>query len=400
MTKTKKTIVAVLAIFAVGATAAAGMAMSKSNAHMAFADTASVREATSVAGSVDNPVAAIAGVNTISNMVVGGNAEMGFKELVYYMTFTPANSGSYTFTHSNPDIGVGEISSATDVPYGEWNEDYTVYSIELTAGVEYTILVNNYDWNVDLTNYEVGSEYTLAAPATITIAYASAAAGSSSDNALAYTVGDTILVSAGHDPVWYTYNAASLGKCYLISMSGTATAYISGRGGLTQVATATNGKGDIEKNNTIYLCVTPTATEAAKVQVLLASEQTTGSCIVTAAAIPENKEVGNGTWYMYEATADGTAALTATDNAPTVVTEEETVKLCGTVEVYEGYTLIGTLSDGAYVPATLPAEGETVPTYTNVTLTANKTYYFYAPAYEHVADDGTIVEILSKLVIA
>ncbi len=402
MTKTKKTVAALLAVLAVGATAAAGVAITR-NQSTAFAGTDAV-SATPVAGSEESPVAAVAGVNTISKMVVGGNAEMDYKELVYYMTFTPANSGMYNFTHSNPDIGVGEISSATDVPYGDWNEDLTVYSVELTANIEYTILVNNFDWTVVLDSYELGAEYTLAAPETITIAYASEAAGSTRDNALTYNVGDTILVSAGHAPVWYSFSGVADTNYYLISLQGTASVNYVFRNNLVKLTEVTENYSEFARTGNLYICVTPTEAEPAEIQILDQSKQTTGSCIVTAAAIPEDGIVGDGVWYTYTAAAGVAASVVPTADAYVVQTEEGAVTLCGTVEVYEGYTHIGTLTNGSYVPAALPAEGEEVPSYTNVTLTEGKTYAFYAPkyVYQESNEQGEIiltVDVYSKLTI-
>jgi len=403
MTKTKKTVAALLAVLAVGATAAAGAAITR-NQSTAFAGTDAVSEVTPVAGSKENPVAAVAGANTISKMVVGGNAEMGYKELVYYMTFTPANSGMYNFTHSNPDIGVGEISSATDVPYGDWNEDLTVYSVELTANIEYTILVNNFDWNVVLDSYELGAEYALAAPETITIAYASEAAGSTRDNALPYNVGDTILVSAGHAPVWYSFSGVADTNYYLISLKGTASVNYVFRNNLYTLTEVTENYSEFARTGNLYICVTPTATQSAEIQILDQSKQTAGSCIVTAAAIPDDGIVGDGVWYTYTAAVNGSAALAPTADAYVVETEEGTVTLCGNVEVYEEYTHIGTLTNGAYVPAALPAEGEEVPSYANVTLTEGKTYRFYAPkyVYQESNEQGEIIltiDVYSKLTI-
>lgn len=348
MTKSKK-LVALLAVFAMGATAAAGVAMSRNFSGAAFADTG-VEDEVTVAGSVDNPVKAVEGVNTIKYMVVDGDAEWGyFKELVYYMTFTPAKSGVYNFTHSNPDVGVGQIYSETQYPDGEWDDSWTVYSTELTANVEYTIIVNNFDWMVDLTDYEVGSEYQLATAETITIAYGSAAEGSTWETAIPYTVGETIYVPQGHDAVWYSYNAASLGYCYLIAMDGTATAYISGRSGLTQIATVTDGFDRVARESIVYISVTPSAESNAEVQVLVEDEQSAGSCIISAIAINKGEtQVGDGKWYTYTAG------------------ENEKVTLTGNVDVYvyAGYNSIGGLYEGK-----------------EIELTAGVTYNFFAPAY-------------------
>lgn len=401
MTKTK--IVALLAIFAVSATAAAGIAMSRNFRDTAvFADTASVVDETAIPGSEENPVLAKAGVNTIEKMVVGGNAEMGFKELVYYMTFTPAESGVYSFTQSNVDIGVGNIESQTEAPFGEFNDDWTVYSVELTKGVEYTVIINDFDWMVDLTDYEVGTYYELAEPATITIAYASAAEGSSRDNALPYIVGTTIIVPQGHDPVWYSFEATGV-NYYLIALGGEAAVYEELFGDINEIANANSGYSEFSYDYIAYICVTPTANESAEVQVLDVAEQTAGSCIVTAEALPENHEIGDGKWYTYTVGASNeTASLTPAEGAIVIEDENGSHTLCGTVSVYEGYTFIGTLSNGVFTPAVLPAteEGEAIPTYANVELAAGKTYHFYAENSEYVEDDGMVVEILSKLVIA
>lgn len=348
MTKSKK-LVALLAVFAMGATAVAGVAMGTNFHGAAFADTGVEDEVTAVPGSEEAPVTAVEGVNTISYMVVGGNAEMGFKELVYYMTFTPANSGVYSFTHSNPDVGVGQIYSENDYPDGEWDDSWTVYSAELIKNVEYTLIVNNFDWSVNVDELEVGTEYELTPAETITIAYGSAAAGSTWENAIPYTVGDTMYVSQGHDAVWYSYNAASLGGCYLIAMDGTATAYVSGRGGLSQIATATDGVGNIEENTTVYVSVTPSAESNAQVQILVKDEQSAGSCIVTAIEIGTGAtQVGDGKWYTYTAG------------------ENEKVTLTGDVdvEVFADYNRADYLWDGK-----------------EIELTAGVTYNFFAPAY-------------------
>ena len=368
MTKSKK-IVALLAVFAMGATAAAGVAMSRNFHGAAFADTGVEDEVTVVPGSEESPVTAVEGVNTIEYMVVGGNAEMDYKELVYYMTFTPAKSGVYDFTHSNPDVGVGQIYSESQYPDGEWDDNWTVYSVELTADVEYTLIVNNFDYMVDLTEYEVGSEYELTPAETITIAYGSAAAGSTWESAIPYTVGETMYVSQGHDAVWYSYNAASLGSCYLIAMDGTATAYISGRGGLTQIATATDGFDEITRESIVYICVTPSAEKNAEVQVLVKDKQSAGSCIITAIVINNGEtQVGDGKWYRY--TAGENEKVTLTGNVD--------------VEVFADYNRVDYLWEGK-----------------EVELTAGVTYNFYAPAYSGYDEEtGETYPLYSTLTIS
>ena len=412
MTKTKKTVAAILAVCAVSATAVAGTSMSNLlRGTTVFANTAVVSETTAVKGSEEKPALAEAGVNTISYMVVGGNAEMGYKELVYYMQFTPAESGLYEFTHSNPDIGIGDIYSETDAPYGEWNDDFTVFSVELTKGVEYTFVVNNFDWMLDLSGETVGAEYNLEVPATITIKCASAAAGSSRDNAIPCKLDGTIIVPKGHDPVWYSYTGEADSSYYVIVSSGSAQI----RRNFTTV-TVTNGYREYSGTVTCYICAIPTETESAEIQLLDASEQSEGTCIVTAEALPANHEVGGGVWYEYTVgNTDETASLKPVEGAYVVenknedeegnVTVEKTT-LCGTVAVYEGYKYVGTLSDGVFTPAVLPKveEGQEVPTYSDVTLSAGKTYHFYAPAYEYKVTDENgdvvqVIEILSSLII-
>ncbi|MDE6075792.1 MAG: hypothetical protein K2G26_05080 [Clostridia bacterium] len=348
MTKTKK-IVALLAVFAMGATAAAGVAMSRNfSSSAAFADTG-VEDEVTVAGSADNPVKAVEGVNTIEHMVVDGDAEWGyFKELVYYMTFTPANSGVYSFTHSNPDVGVDQIYSETQYPDGEWDDSWTVYSAELTANVEYTLIVKNFDWMVDLTDYEVGSEYELTPAETITIAYASAAEGSTWETAIPYTVGETIYVAQGHDAVWYSFEATGT-DYYLIALGGSAAAYEEFIGDLDELSTVTSNYDTFKSNDVVYICVTPSAESNAEVQVLVKDEQSDGSCIVETIEIGKGEtQVGDGKWYTYTAG------------------ENEKVTLTGNVDVYvyAGYNSIGGLYEGK-----------------EIELTAGVTYNFFAPAY-------------------
>lgn len=276
------------------------------------------------------------------------------------MTFTPANSGVYTFTHSNPDIGVGNIESAIEAPYGDWSDDFTIYSVELTKDVVYTVLINDFDWTLDLNDYELGSEYTLATPATITVAYASAAAGSTSETALPYTVGSTIIVPQGHDAVWYTFTSTST-DYYLIALGGKAEEYVESRYGLEIDKTAENGYVEFTGEDVVYICVTPTATSAAEVQVLVKNEQEAGECIVTAVALPADGAVGDNKWYTYTAG------------------ENEKVTLTGNVSVgvYAGYNKVDTLNgDDEFA------------------LTAGVTYNFFAPLYKEYdegEEDGHII---------
>lgn len=378
--KTKK-MIALLALGAVATTAAAtGIALNR-NGIAVFADAVSSAEDSAIVGSEENPALAIAGENTISDMVVGGNAEMGYKELVYYMSFTPANSGVYTFTHSNPDVGVADINSDYDYPYGDWNDGWDVFSVELTADVTYTVLINNFDWTVDLTDYEVGDTYTLASPETITIVNTSVAAGSSRDNALAYNVGDTIIVPQGHDPVWYSFVGNSEENYYVIVNSGSAAV----RKNL-KTTTITNGYVLYSGSGTYYICATPTDTAAAEVKVLVAEKQSEGSCIVTAVELPADRVVGDNNWYTYTVgEEDETVSVNPTADAYVVVEEHEDEDgnlvtteyvLSGSVDVYDGYTFVGSISDEA-----------------SLTLEAGKTYHFYAPAYvyEESDEEGNII---------
>lgn len=348
MTKSKK-IVALLAVLAMGATAAAGVAMSANFHGAAFADTGVEDEVEAVPGSEEAPVTAIEGVNTINYMVVGGNEEMGFKELVYYMTFTPANNGVYSFTHSNPDVGIGQIYSENDYPDGEWDDSWTVYSVELIKDVEYTLIVNNFDWSVDLTDKEEGTEYELTPAETITIAYGSAAAGSTWESAIPYTVGETMYVSQGHAAVWYSFEVTELTRFYLISCGGKAEEYYETREGLELDKTAENGYEEFNGEDVVYICVTPSAESNAEVQVLVKSEQSAGTCIITAIEINAGAtQVGDGKWYTYTAG------------------ENEKVTLTGDVdvEVFAGYNRVDYLWEGK-----------------EIELTAGVTYNFFAPAY-------------------
>lgn len=375
MRYTKKTVsFLTLSVCAAGATAVALAA--SNNFRTAFADDGYEDEPVYITGSAENPAQAHAGVNEISYMVVDGNPEMGFAELTYYMSFTPANTGLYTFTHSNPDIGVGDIYGDYDYPYGEWNDDFTVYSVELTAEENYTVLVSNYDWSVDLTGYEAGAKYVLAQPETITVAYASAAQGSTSENALPYTVGDKIIVPEGHDDVWYTCTAEAGADYYLVAVSGSAKVYSKGRTTLKLEASATDNYDSLKGVNTLYICVTPAETGSAEVQILIKDKQTDGSCIVTAIGIDGTAQVGGGNWYNYTAAEDATAALSGE----------------ASVDVYEGYVYIGTLYNGLFVAAS--AEGESAAT---VALTAGKSYNFYAPAYED--EEGSAIVSSLEIVL-
>lgn len=395
--KTKK-LLALLAVGAVMTTAAAGVAMSRNfHSAAAFADTEIEGEVTGVPGSQLNPVSAIEGVNEISKMVVKDNKMLNYKELVYYMTFKPAKTGVYAFTHSNPDVGVSEIYSTEETTYGEWDDTFSVYSVELTKDVTYTVVINNFDWTVDLTNYEDGAEYTLPIAATITVAYKGAAAGSTMETALPYTVGDTMYVQGNRD-VWYKFTAETGTDYYLISFSGDAVAYNDFDGYLDEAATVTSNYKVFTGIFDVYIRVTPAADGYTQAQVLEVSKQSAGSCIATAQAIPENGVVGDGKWYTYTVgDSDVTLSLTPIDNAPVIVTEykddegnvvfTDTYTLVGSVSVYNGCTLVDTLFDG-----------------TSITLEANTTYKFFAPAdvYQTWNDEGEVVKeynIQSKLVI-
>lgn len=367
MTKTKK-LVALLAVFAMGATAAAGVAMSTNFHGAAFADTGVEDEVEVIPGSEKAPVTAVEGVNTIEYMVVGGNAEMGFKELNYYMTFTPANSGVYSFTHSNPDVGVGQIYSENDYPDGEWDDSWTVYSVELTAGVEYTLIVNDFDWSVDLEELEVGTKYELTPAETITIAYGSAADGSTKESAIPYTVGDTIYVSQGHAAVWYWFTPADT-TYYLIAMGGNAVAYEDLFGELYELKNVTSNYDEIIAYGNVYICVTPSAESSAEVQVLVKSEQKAGDCIAEAITINAGAtQVGDGKWYRYTAG------------------ENEKVTLTGDVdvEVFAGYNRVDYLWEGK-----------------EIELTAGVTYNFFAPAYSGYDEEtGETYPLYSTLTIS
>lgn len=80
MTKTKKKVVALLAIFAIGATAAAGVAMS-AGYRATFADTEIGGEVTAAPGTEENPVTAITGVNTINKLYVRQTPKWEIKSL-------------------------------------------------------------------------------------------------------------------------------------------------------------------------------------------------------------------------------------------------------------------------------------------------------------------------------
>ncbi|MDE7400687.1 MAG: hypothetical protein K2N17_01400 [Clostridia bacterium] len=367
MTKTKK-LVALLAVFAMGATAAAGVAMSTNFHGAAFADTGVEDEVEVIPGSEEAPVTAIEGVNTIEYMVVGGNAEMGFKELNYYMTFTPANSGVYDFTHSNPDVGVGQIYSENQYPDGVWDDSWTVYSVELTAGVEYTLIVNDFDWSVNLDELEVGTKYELTPAETITIAYGSAAAGSTSETAIPYTLGDTIYVPQGHAAVWYSFEATGT-DYYLISMGGKAEAYEDVYGFLLDLKSVTSNYDEFTAYGKVCICVTPSAESNAEVQVLVKDEQSAGSCIVRAIGINKGEtQVGDGKWYTYTAK------------------ENEKVTLTGNVdvEVFAGYNRVDYLWEGK-----------------EIELTAGVTYNFFAPAYSGYDEEtGETYPLYSTLTIS
>lgn len=398
MTKTKKmTLVALMAAGAIGMTTIAGLSLNKSFRGLsAYAGTSAVTEAPE--GSRDNPAPVKTGKNVITEMVVNDNKMLNYKELVYYMTFTPAQSGLYTFTHDNIDVGVGEIYSEDETTYGEWNDDFTVYSVELTADATYTVIVNNFDWMLDLTDYEDGAEYTLPVPATITVAYEGAAAGSSKDSALSYTVGDTMFVQ-GNSSVWYTFTPETSTEYYFIAFGGTAVAYIENRDGeLVEKANVASNFEKFTVEDVAYVCVTPEAGNYTRVQVLEADKQTNGSCIATAEAIPANGVVGGGNWYKYTVgDSDVTVSLTPTDDAYEVVKEYKDAE--GNVVFTDRYTVVGTVS--VYVNCDLVT---TLYDGASLTLEAGKTYYFFAPddVYQDWDDDGNVtveVAIQSKLVI-
>ena len=394
--KTKK-LLALLAVGAVMTTAAAGIAISRNfSSAAAFAET-ETEEVTGVPGSFTNPVAVKDGANEIKKMVVKDNKMLNNKELVYYMTFKPAKTGVYSFTHSNPDVGVSEIYSTEETTYGEWDETFSVYSVELTEDVTYTVVINYFDWTINLTNYEDGAEYTLPTAATITVAYKGAAAGSTMETALPYTVGDTMYVQGNRD-VWYKFTAETGTNYYLISFGGDAVAYNDYDGYLDEAATVTSNYKVFTGMFDVYIRVTPSADGYTQAQVLEVSKQSAGSCIATAQAIPENGVVGDGKWYSYKVgDSDVTVSLTPIDNAPVIVTEykdeegnvvfTDTYTIVGTVSVYNGCTLVDTLFDGA-----------------SLTLEANTTYKFFAPAdvYQQWNEEGEVVKeynVQSKLVI-
>lgn len=342
-------------------------------------------EVTSPAGAEDNPVAAVAGENTLSYMVVGGNAEMGFKELAYYMTFTPNSTGDYTFTHSSDDIGVADVVSDSGWAYGDWNNDYTVYTVSLVANTQYTILVSSFDWTIDLTDYEVGGVYNFASPYTITIAYASSTPGTAQDNALAYNIGDTILVSNSSPTVWYSFTLNEETNIYLIAFGGTVNVY---RGGRTTsfVFSKTNSIEDRSLvSGTYYVSVTPDEDSDATAQILLKDEQSSGSCVATAIELTGNTQVGGtlveseeegaedtyrGNWYKYTATADGTLTLSVTEAT-------EGVSVSASVDVYVGFVYSESLYASTYVE---DGEEEAADSDT-LTLTSGVTYYFYVAPY-------------------
>lgn len=395
--KTKK-MLALLAVGAVMTTAAAGVAMSRNfSSAAAFADSETEDVVTAVPGSEESPVTAIEGENTIEKMIVKENPEASVKELVYYMTFTPAKTGLYSFAQSDYNVVVGEIYSETDLPYGDWNENMTVYTVELTENIPYTVLVINYDWEIDLTGYEVGSEYKLPVAATITIGYKGVAAGRTWQNAIPYNVGDSIIVQGNKD-VWYSFTGVADTEYYFISMQGTASVYYVTRGTIVLMAEATNGYKTISRASTLYIHVTPSEDSFVEVQVLEESKQTAGSCIVTAEAIPENGVVGGGKWYKHTVgESEESVSLSPIDNAPVIVTEykdeegnvmfTDTYTIVGSVKVYDGYNFLDLLFDGS-----------------TITLEAEKTYYFFAPddVYQQWNEEGEVVkeyDVQSKLVI-
>lgn len=379
--KSKK-FVALLSVLAVGTASVACLAMASRLTDGAFGVYAegTEDEVTSPAGAEDNPVAAVAGVNTLSYMVVGGNAEMGFKELAYYMTFTPNSTGDYTFTHSSDDIGVADVVSDSGWAYGDWNDDYTVYTVSLVANTQYTILVSSFDWTIDLTDYAVGDVYNFASPYTITITYASSTPGTAQDNALSYKLGDKIIVPKGSNTVWYSLTVEEDKELYAIAFGGTAT--------LKKVlsTTVTNGyKTYTAKTGTIYISVTSTATTDAEVQLLEQSEQSSGSCVATAIELTGNTQVGGtlveseeegaedtyrGNWYKYTATADGTLTLSVTEAT-------EGVSVSASVDVYVGFVYSESLYASTYVE---DGEEEAADSDT-LTLTSGVTYYFYVAPY-------------------
>ncbi|MDE5766427.1 MAG: hypothetical protein K2I17_04605 [Clostridia bacterium] len=367
MTKTKK-LVALLAVFAMGATVAAGVAMSTNFHGAAFADTGVEDEVEVIPGSEKSPVTAVEGVNTIEYMVVGGNAEMGFKELVYYMTFTPANSGVYSFTHSNPDVGVGQIYSENDYPDGEWDDSWTVYSVELIKDVKYTLIVNDFDWTVNLDELEVGTKYELTPAETITISYGSAAAGSTWESAIPYTVGETIYVSQGHAAVWYSFEATDT-VYYLIAMGGSAVVYEEFIGDLDELTSASSGYSAFDYDDVVYICVNPSEESNAEVQVVEKDKQSEGTCIITAIEINKGEtQVGDGKWYTY--TAGENEKVTLTGNVD--------------VEVFAGYNRADYLWEGK-----------------EIELTAGVTYNFFAPAYSGYDEEtGETYPLYSTLTIS
>ncbi|MDE7379512.1 MAG: hypothetical protein K2N14_00530 [Clostridia bacterium] len=395
-TKTKK-LLALLAVGAVMTTAAAGVAMSKTiQSSTAFAYAAEEDETPALEGSLKNPEAVKIGENKITKMIVNENKMLNYKELVYYMSFTPSQTGVYSFTHSNSDVGIVEIYSQNETASGEWDNTFSVYSAELSSEDTYTIVINYLDWSIDLENKEANTYYTLETPATITVAYQGVKAGRTKDNALDYTVGETIFVD-DNKPVWYTFTAATNTNYYVISFGADTIVYNVDRDGNMETKASVSSEFDsFSGRNTFYIYVTPEAGNYAQVQILNASEQPAGSCIANALELPENGVVGGGKWYTYTVgDEDVTVSLTPVDNAYHVHKEykdedgnvmwTDDYTLVGSVSVYERCVLIDTLFDGA-----------------SITLEKGKTYQFYAPEdiYEDWDDpEFEPINVESKLII-
>ena len=392
--KTKK-LLALLAVGAVMTTAAAGVAMSKTiQSSTAFAYASEEDETPALKGSLANP-APVKEENEITEMVVSENKMLNYKELVYYMSFKPADSGVYSFTHSNPDVGIVDIYSQNETAYGSWDDTFSVYSAELSSEDTYTIVLKYLDWSIDLENVEANTYYTLKTPATVTVEYEGVKAGRTKEKAIPYKLGDTISVD-DNKPVWYKLTADS-SEYYLISFGADATVYGENRkGDLVENKSVSSNFASFIGEDTLYVYVTPEAGNYAQVQILKASEQPAGSCIANAVALPENGVVGGGKWYTYEVgESNVTVSLTPVDNAYHVHKEykdedgnvmwTDDYTLVGSVSVYKGCNLIDTLFDGA-----------------SITLEANTTYKFFAPEDEYQDwDDPEFkpINVESKLVI-
>lgn len=400
-TKTKK-FVALLSVLAVGTASVACLAMASRLTDGAFGVYAASTddETTAIAGAEDNPVAATEGTYTISYMVVNGDQETGyFKELVYYMTFTPDSTGNYTFTHSTDEIGVVDVfTESGDWAYGEWNDDWTVYTVSLVADTQYTLYLTSYDWDIDLDDYDVGDVYEFDNaddPYTLTIAKSgTAVAGSSQSTAITYNVGDKIIVPQGGKTVWYSLTVEEDKDVYVIAFGGTAVV----KKGLKS-ETATNGYITYKvTSGTTYISVTSTATTSAEVQLLEQSAQSSGSCIATAIEITGDTQIGGvqtnvdaededpvyrGNWYKYTATADGTLTLS-------VVEAEENVSVSASVDVYVGFVYSESLYASTYVENSEeeePADSDTLA------LTEGVTYYFYVAPYTDANDNLSVATL-------